>query len=137
MDAESRRIIEILQRRIDALERALASRDVRTSGLSGPDLVLVKITGDASGGGKYDGKVLTRPVADVPDTGNLSEAELGAIPGSNDALVLNVREVGQSTHDLDDSGFLPLIFIGVRRQVNTDGMQVIAIDGRQSDSGCT
>jgi len=95
--------------------------------------VLVTVTGSASGGGKYTGKTLAAPAAMAAATGNLAETDLGVVADANDALVLNVREVGKSTHDLASTGFLPLVFIGKKIGVNADGKQVIVIDGLQQE----
>jgi hypothetical protein len=108
-------------------------RPQRRSAETEDTLVLVKIASSASGGGKYNGRILTArsTAADVAVTGDLAESEIGTVPGANDALVLNVREVGKNTHDLSSSTFLPLIFLGRIVQVNSDGVTVVAIDGDQ------
>jgi hypothetical protein len=105
---------------------------------SAATVVLVKITGSATGGGKYNGRILTArgTTADVATTGDLAESEIGTPAAADDALVLNTREVGKTTHDLSSSTYLPLIFIGQVVQTNSDGKRVVAIDGMQWED-CT
>lgn len=95
---------------------------------------LVKVTGAASGGGKYNGTIWFYPESDVSESGNLTEADLG-IAGP-EILILNTQEVGEATHDLATSGRLPLLFVGHLRRVNADGTRVYAIDGDQWED-CT
>ncbi len=97
--------------------------------IKGGSNTMVKVTGSASGGGKYSGVLWTTPTSNIAATGNLSEGEVGV---SGDAVrIVNVREVGKSTHDLASSGFLPLIFPAVFLKVADDGVPVYAIDGLQ------
>ncbi len=92
-------------------------------------VVLCKPTGNASGGGKYVGRVWIAPTADILATGNLSASDLGTDPGSNNALILNCDEIGQSTHDLTGGTVKVTHFIGVLLRQNTDGTYVVAING--------
>ena len=63
--------------------------------------IWVKITGDATGGGKYNGKSYANTISsDVSASGNVSESELGTLAASDDCLVLNFAEEGETTHDL-------------------------------------
>lgn len=96
---------------------------------------LVKITGSASGGGKYTGVRWTRPTTGAAATGNLTEAELGTTAVTA-IRVLNTREVGLATHDLASASFLPLIFPAEFRGIAADGAEVWAIDGAQQED-CT
>ncbi len=91
----------------------------------------VKVTGSASGGGKYTGAILGAPTADIAATGDLTEAEVGA--GSVVCRIVNTREVGASTHDLAAAAYLPLVFHGRLVRVNTDNVPVFAIDGAQQE----
>lgn len=94
--------------------------------------VLVKITGDASGGGKYNGKILTPPTSAFTATGTLAESEIGVVPTADNALVFNLQEVGKNTHDIDTAGgFVPLVFIGIVIGATTAGLRVVVIDGSQ------
>jgi hypothetical protein len=92
---------------------------------------LVKITGNASGGGKYTGTLWDTPTANIPATGDLTEAEVGV--AGTAIRIVNTREVGESTHDLASASFLPLIFVGYFLRTAEDGVPVYAIDGRQSE----
>lgn len=95
----------------------------------------VKITGSAAGGGKYTANIWVRPDfdADIPATGNLSEAELGSVLKDSDGntivvRVVNVREVGKSTHDLESSGYLPLIMPATFLKYANDGVAVYVVN---------
>lgn len=94
---------------------------------SGTD-VTVKITGVESGGGKYAGVIWNAPRADILATGDLTDAECGSTGVS--ALIVNLRESGEATHDLSGSG-TPTIFPGRLIYVNADSTPVVAIDGFQ------
>lgn len=64
-------------------------------------LIWVKITGNATGGGKYTGKSrIAGPSSDVSASSSVAESDLGTFAPSNDCLVLNFAEEGESTHDL-------------------------------------
>lgn len=101
-----------------------------------PRTALVKVTGNASGGGKYTGTYWDPPAVGAAASGNLTEAELGTASPDPAIRILNVREVGLATHDLSNAGFLPLVFVGEYRGVAADGVHVYVIDGRQSED-CT
>jgi hypothetical protein len=61
---------------------------------------IVKVTGDASGGGKYTGVLMYQTATGtIPVTGNLSETEIGAVQAVT-VTVLNIPELGAATHDL-------------------------------------
>jgi hypothetical protein len=93
-----------------------------------------KITDTYAGGGKYKGKMWVPTAGDVATSGDLAEDDLGqADPDyTDDILILNTREVGRSTHDLDSSGYLPLVVPLLFIQMNEDGQRVYMIDTRQS-----
>lgn len=127
-----------LVNRISQLEARLAAGERRTTqapvrfalpmAVNGSGW-LVKITGNATGGGKYTGTIWKMGSGDVATTGNLAEGDLGTTGDS--CLILNVREVGQSTHDLQSSSYLPLIVPAVLVRVNADGTKVFAINTDQ------
>ncbi len=98
-------------------------------------LVRVKITGSASGGGKYTGRIFTGS-SSASGTGTLAETDLGTDPATENALILNSREVGQSTHDLASASFLPLLFLGMNIGTTTTGLTIVMIDGAQWEN-CT
>lgn len=69
----------------------------------GAGTTLVKVTGNAAGGGKYTGFIWeaptpTDPITPFPAAGNLIEAEIGQ--AGHEVLIANAAEAGQSTHDL-------------------------------------
>ena len=66
-------------------------------GLGIGDIVVVKVISNATGGGKYNGRIL-RGRSTAVATGNLSMPEGLTVPAANDSLVLNMRENGASTH---------------------------------------
>lgn len=71
-------------------------------GLGNPHhLIWVKITGNETGGGKYQGKSYKNTATTVAAaTGNVSESELGTLSPTVDCRVLNFAEEGETTHDL-------------------------------------
>lgn len=103
---------------------------------SNPDVVIVKLTANESGGGKYAGRILTGSSSALVAT-NLSAGDLGNVPSEDDALVLNLQEMGQSTHDIDVAGtqiyFVGLV-IGVTSEDNA--RRIVVIDGTQWEN-CT
>jgi hypothetical protein len=105
-------------------------RPHQSGGSSTDSIVVVEITSAASGGGKYNGKIIPRPASDVAATGDLAELEIGNAPDSDDCLIENLMEVGQSTHELTHAdNTYQKFFIGMLRRTNTDGMKVVAING--------
>lgn len=66
--------------------------------------VVVKITGNASGGGKYLGRICSGNSTAI-DTGNLSMPEGLTVPAADNALILNMVENGLSTHALATNTF--------------------------------
>lgn len=66
--------------------------------------VLVKITGTASGGGKYLGRILTgAPTTEEAD--NLAMPEGMTVPDADNAVIVNLAENGASTHTLATNSF--------------------------------
>lgn len=94
--------------------------------------VQVKITGNATGGGKYVGR-LVKGSSTANDIDNLTEADLGTASGSEDCLILNRREVGSAGHDLEATGYLPVVFDGRPIGYTTDGKLIVTIDGGQQE----
>lgn len=72
--------------------------------------VTVKITGTASGGGKYNGRVLTGTSTAIA-TGNLGMPEGRTLPGSDNALVLNAKERDTAKHSLSN-GYYTGVAVG-------------------------
>jgi hypothetical protein len=79
------------------LQEQAAPRTVASSG--GGGAVVVRITGNASGGGKYNGRILTGTSTAVA-AGTLAMPAGMTVPGADNALILNLYEDGKITHDL-------------------------------------
>ena len=90
-------------------------------------IVLVKVLGAASGGGKYEGRIVL-PRSSAVATGNLTEDDFGQIGGDDDSLVLNAQEVGKSTHDLTSVTPVSKIHLGFVCGVTDDGKSFVAIN---------
>lgn len=94
-------------------------------------LALVTGTGNESGGGKYTGLIVAMPTTGVAATGNLTSGDVGAA-GETVIRIVNLREQGQSSHDLVwDGSRYPVVFLGMYRGTAADGVAVYAIDGMQ------
>lgn len=89
---------------------------------------VVKITGNLSGGGKYNGAVMVPGTSDVSVSGDLGVSDLGVSGAA--CLVLNAPEQGVSTHDIGTNTYWP----GVVLKVNADGKAVVMIN-RGGSSG--
>lgn len=99
-----------------------------------PNSGAIRITSEATGGGKYNGTLLAAASSAIALTGNVSLGSTG-----ESVLVLNTREEGASTHDLDVSGdYQPTVFIGVYvgQSDESPSRRVFAIDGVQQED-CT
>jgi hypothetical protein len=95
-----------------------------------PGTTLVHITSNATGGGKYNGKVVNPPTADISASTGATGTELGA--DGTTCLIVNLQELEKTTHDLDMSGsFVPVYFHGLYLRTNSDGTPVFTIDGTQ------
>jgi hypothetical protein len=93
-------------------------------------IVWVKVTGNASGGGKYTGRILTTGAARPTLTGNVAENDFGKVPTADDCYILNAAEVGQSTHDLTFASVITKMFPGMHTgYTHTDGKPFIRISG--------
>lgn len=92
--------------------------------------VWVKVTGDATGGGKYNGRIVTRGAAAPNLSSNLSEADLGTLPSNDNCYVFNAAEVGKTTHDLTAGTPVARMFPGIYTgYAHTDGRPFIRISG--------
>jgi hypothetical protein len=99
--------------------------------------VRVKVTTAASGGGKYNGRILKSSQTAVAATGTLAEADLGTVPSSDNCLVLNGAEVGKSTHDLTTGTPVAKVFVGfLIPKWSTDNKLVVVINGMDWEA-CT
>jgi len=100
---------------------------------------LFKPTSNAERGGVYKGVAVKLGVGEFdPDEGTTVELDdLGedsqdaSVNRARVAIGVNVREIGETTHDVAFSGFLPLAFPAMLRNVNSDGKLVLLFDGHQ------
>jgi hypothetical protein len=99
---------------------------------SEPDTVVIsgKVTSDASGKGKYNGKSFTDRTTDVLATGDLAESDFGDLSSTEDCLILNPVELGSSTtgHDVTataNTDKFAIYFTGRLDRVNSDGKKVV------------
>jgi hypothetical protein len=98
-----------------------------------PGMINGKITSNAAGSGKYNGKSFTPPAGDINPASDLSEADFGVLSGSEDLLVLNPIELGVSNtgHDVtatDNTDHFSLYFTGNLMSVNSDGIKVVVVN---------
>lgn len=99
--------------------------------------VVVKVVSNATGGGKYNGRIyFTDKATDVSASGAVAESEIGSLPGSNNALVLNMAEEGQSTHDLTEGTPVTDAYPGIITRQNSDGTYIVVINGADWEN-CT
>jgi hypothetical protein len=89
-----------------------------------------KVTSDASGKGKYNGKSFTDRSTDVLGTGDLAESDFGTLSSTEDCLILNPVELGSSTtgHDVTataNTDKFAIYFTGRLSRVNSDGKKVV------------
>jgi hypothetical protein len=91
-------------------------------------LIWVKITGNETGGGKYQGKSYAHDgTTDVAATGNVAESELGTVATDVDCRVLNYAEEGETTHDLTAGTPENDTFLCHWYRTNSDGIKVCAV----------
>ncbi len=95
---------------------------VAGAGGGADNTITVKITSNASGGGKYNGRSVTGASTAVA-SGNLSMPEGMTVAGSDDCLIINYAENGLSTHVLTTSSFHTGIKLGI-----SGGLTVVAIN---------
>lgn len=102
------------------------------------DTYLVKVVSNATGGGKYFGKVWNRPAAQsFSSSGNLAESELGQqATDAPDVLVFNAAESGQSTHDLTTGTPISKVFVARSIGPSADGYRTFVINGSDWEN-CT
>lgn len=100
----------------------------RRDGTKVSRLIWVKITGNETGGGKYQGKSYTHDgTTDVAATGNVAESELGTLASAVDCRVLNFAEEGETTHDLTAGTPEIDTFLCHWFRTNSDGIKVCAV----------
>lgn len=112
----------------DAIEIRQTTQRSPAEPSQGKKFLWVKITGNETGGGKYQGKSYTHDgTSDVAATGNLAESELGTLASAVDCRVLNFAEEGQSTHDLTSGTPKVDTFLCHWFRTNSDGIKVCAV----------
>jgi hypothetical protein len=82
--------------------------------------VVVKVTGNAAGGGKYLGRILTGD-STAAAAGNLSMPEGLTVPGADDALVLSVLEDGSADHEIGANTY----WMGYKGGTSGDGKTIV------------
>jgi hypothetical protein len=97
----------------------------------GSPVVLLKITGNATGGGRYTARVWELPTGTITTpTGNLAVADLGTDPGADDAVAWSLPEITRSTHDLTNAAnTAQKYFLGLKIGTQSDGKDVYLIGG--------
>jgi hypothetical protein len=142
--AELKRMRAELKRLADKIDKAtgFARNDKNTLAVGGATsaaviaaaarhgirLIWVKITGNETGGGKYQGKSYTHDgTTDVAATGNVAESELGTVASTVDCRVLNYAEEGETTHDLTAGTPENDTFLCHWYRTNSDGIKVCAV----------
>lgn len=92
-----------------------------------PVMVRVKVTSNAAGGGKYNGRILLSATNAVSATGDLAETDIG-VSDTQDALILNPNEIGRTTHCLTSAG--SAVYLGyLQPDRSTEGKQVVVLTG--------
>ena len=97
----------------------------------------VRVTGNASGGGKYTGFTVANPATAVVATGNLASADLGTNT-TTACLIVNAAEAGQTTHDLTAGTPVQTVFIAASLGMSGDAtpIPVYMINGFDLKAGC-
>jgi hypothetical protein len=86
--------------------------------------VTVKITSAASGGGQYNGRILTgQSTAD--GSGDLALPEGMTVPDADDCLVINLSESVVSGHEIANNSFRTGRVVGV----TTAGLRIVVVSG--------
>ncbi len=94
----------------------------------GPAGCVVKITGNAAGGGKYTGRILYKTDSTAAASGNLALPEGISLPGADDALILHAPENGKPTHWLKTDSFAAGVIVGF----NSAGKRIVVIDNGEA-----
>ncbi len=92
--------------------------------------VSVKGTSNATGGGKYNGRILLGSSTAIATT-NLAMPEGLTVPAADDTLILNPAEDGLSTHALTTPFFASGIMIGS----TAAGLKIVVLAGGGGSSG--
>lgn len=93
-------------------------------------VMLVRVTGNADGGGVYTGEIYSGASSKLDPATTLSSTSYGNLDGDRECYVLNAAEEGQATHDLTTGTPISKTFVGVlRSEKATDGKPVVTING--------
>jgi hypothetical protein len=118
-------------RRVEGTPTDLTGRRRRWPvGIGDDGTISGKVTSNASGNGKYNGKSFTDVTADVSASGNLAESDFGTLSSTEDCLILNPVELGSSTtgHDVTataNTDKFAIYFTGRLVRVNSNGIKVV------------
>jgi hypothetical protein len=94
--------------------------------------VTVVITGNADGGGKYLGKILTGASTGT-GTDDLNLPEGMVEPEEDDALIFNLYENGSNGHELDVGSYHNGIVVGVSDDSSTSNFKIIHIQSLKTE----
>ncbi len=110
---------------VDTVKELMAKHGELFSDYATYTPVLVKITSSASGGGKYNGRILDG-LNTAAATGNLAMPEGMTVPTADDCLILNLSENAASTHTIADNSWSPGLLVGQ----TAAGLRVVALADR-------
>jgi hypothetical protein len=97
--------------------------------------LLVKVTGSYDGGAVYSGTVWEPASDDIDPTVSATESTIGT--AGEDVIIINLVELGFSTHDLTDGGQTVTIFPATwHPATSTIGLPVALIWGLDTED-CT
>lgn len=100
-------------------------------------IVLIKIIGNRTGGGKYSAQIVRKPVTAVSYTGNLTASDIADTTTAIDCTAINPHEESQSTHSLTASTVTCHYYAGeLTGQVDEAGLPVVRIIGGIDLEGC-
>ncbi len=89
-------------------------------------MVVVLITGDCAGNGKYNGKILTSLAAENFDsTVDLSAADMGTPPLDDNCIVANLAEIGGAGHNLTEHFTVQYLFGSINGNDSVTGRPIV------------
>lgn len=90
--------------------------------------MIVKVTGNRTGGGKYAGKIVRAVTATLSYSGNLAASDIADDADAPDCTLINPHEQGQSTHALTASPQTCVYYTAARTwQLDEDDLPVLRI----------
>lgn len=81
---------------------------------------LVKVTGNETGGGKYEGQVFNPSTGTVSAATNLDSDDVGSVVAEALVMILNMAEEGKDTHDITEATQVAAIFPAVKMKAKSD-----------------